>query len=67
MAKIAQKKPKTLNKTRENNKNLHSCEKFAHAAGALGASFSISGTTLCGKQVGIHWVALHCTRDIGLV
>ena len=40
MPKIAQKKPKTFNQTREKtNKNEHSCEKLAHVARA---SFSIS-------------------------
>ena len=46
MDKIAQKMPKTLNKTLEkNNKNQHSCEKLAHPAGSLGPPFSISEPT----------------------
>ena len=43
MPKIAQKKAKIFNKTHEKNKHLHSCSKLAHAARALGLSFSSSG------------------------
>ena len=42
MAKISQKRPKTLTKTRETTKNYHSCEKLAHAAQMLRPFFSIS-------------------------
>ena len=53
------KMPKNFNKTREKNKNQHSCDKLDHVARAPRASFSISvrfyiSSVFSGQQVTVY-------------